>query len=163
MVGIPKQIAMTTLRWTAGWALVGILVGIGMMVGRVELIAEPGSSSGNIFDFSFWILFCWGGGSVLGLVMGFVFASLMALSQKLEIGSGHAVGKWGMRLVCGTVAGTLVLWWGWLGTRSDTRLVSWEGVEAGAALGFVSAVVSGIAARIGEARRHRATVAEGGT
>ena len=138
---------MTTLRWTAGWASVGLLVGIALMIGRVELIAESGAKPGNLSAFSFWVLLCWGLGSIFGLAMGFVFACLMAVSQKLEIAEGNGAADWARRLICGAIAGALVLWWSWLATRTGAGagagFISWEGVGAGAALGFASGVVSG--------------------
>jgi len=144
---------MTTLRWTAGWAVMGLLVGVGLMLGKVELIAESGAKPGSMSAFSFWIVLCWGVASMFGLLVGFVFACLMTLSQKMEIGKGNTrAAEWGRRLVCGTAAGGLVTWWIWLAIRTDARLISWEGVGGGAALGLASATVSGIANWISESR-----------
>ena len=155
MGGILKQIAMTTLRWTAGWSVMGILVGIGLMVAKVEPIAESGVKPGNMSAFSFWVVLCWGAGSIFGLLVGFVFASLMALTGKLETGrhkleqeTKNTPAAWGWRLACGTIAGSLVMWWIWLATHTDTRLISWEGAGLGAALGLASATVSGITAQM---------------
>jgi hypothetical protein len=159
MVGTLKRIAMTTLRWTAAWALVGLLLGVGLMLAKVELIAESGAKPGNMSAFSFWVLLCWGVGSIFGLLIGFVFACLMAVGQKLEIGGASGAADWGVRLVCGAIAGALVLWWSWLATRTGASLVSREGVGAGAALGFVSAIVSGFATRIGKRRERLGTEA----
>jgi hypothetical protein len=42
------QILWLALRWGGGWALVGLVVGILLMLGRTAPFAESGSASASI-------------------------------------------------------------------------------------------------------------------
>src|SRR5262245_32197082 len=44
-----RTILLTTMRWTAAWAVIGLLIGIAMTLGSVPPIAEPGAPSGYAF------------------------------------------------------------------------------------------------------------------
>ena len=135
-----KRIVFTTIRWAAAWAAAGLLVGVLMMLGKVPVIAEPGAPS-NISFYAFWIPLCWGVGAFFGLVMGLIYASLLAaLGQLSAIGtepganeSAGFMGRYGWRLLCGASAG------GAIGFAAIRRP---EGLYLALA-GVISAAVSG--------------------
>ena len=105
-----RLIWFTTLRWTAAWAAIGLLLGGAMVLGRVPPIAEPGAPSGFGF-YLFWLPVCLGAASVLGLLLGLIYACLMAAVELWEGPGGTKKGfmsTYGRRLLCGAFAGGLI-------------------------------------------------------
>jgi len=97
-------------RWTAAWTLVGVIGGVVMMFGKVPLIAEPGAETEGLWSFAFWIPMFGVAARIVGFVMGLLFSILMVLFKnwsKTVEARRDVVGKYGPRILCGTVAGTL--------------------------------------------------------
>jgi hypothetical protein len=131
-----RQILGVTFRWAAAWSLLGLIAGILMMFGKVELIAESGVKPFHLSAYAFWIPLTFGAASVFGLALGFIFASLMTLThQGLAATDIHpsSVALHSIRLLCGTIAGLLI---GWPVTRNKDAAVVF------ACLGLASALVS---------------------
>jgi len=130
-----RTILLTTMRWTAAWAVIGLLIGIAMTLGRVPPMAEPGAPSGYAF-YLFWIPVCLGVASVFGLLLGLLFSSLLAaieLWMPLVVAeSGSFMSIYGWRLVCGAIAGGMI----------GFPVFDWNGFWY-MAMGIASAVVSG--------------------
>jgi len=107
-----RTIAGTTFRWGCVWAVIGLLIGVAMMLARVPLIAEPGAPSGFGF-YSFWIPMCLGAASVFGVLLGLIYACLMAAIDFWwppgETKPGVRA-MYGQRLLCGAIAGGLIGW-----------------------------------------------------
>ena len=105
-----RFILFTTLRWTAAWAAIGLLFGIAMTLGRVPPIAEPGAPSGYWF-YTFWIPICLGVASVLGAILGLLYACLMAaighwvLREPVQRGF---IATYGWPMLSGAAAGALI-------------------------------------------------------
>jgi len=131
-----RTILLTTMRWTAAWATIGLLLGIAMTLGRVSPIAEPGAPGGFAF-YLFWIPICLGVASVFGLLLGLIFSSLLAaieLWMPLVVAeSGSTMTTYGWRMVCGAIAGGVVGW----PVMKDWSAMWFVG------MGIASAVVSG--------------------
>ena len=131
------QILRVTLRWSFAWTILGTIVGIRMMLGKVPPMAESGAKPDNLWFYAFWIPIFAVAAGVFGLALGLVFSVLMALSAgwraSAEVKPG-LLSKFGPRILCGTVAGLLL---GLLLIRVDYREIL---VFAG--LGFSSAMVS---------------------
>jgi hypothetical protein len=89
-------------------ALIGLLVGIAMTLGRMPLMAEPGAPSGYAF-YLFWIPVYLGVASVFGPLLGLIFSSLLAAIELwmplvvAQSGSFMCTFEW--RMVCGAIAG----------------------------------------------------------
>ena len=97
-------------RWTAAWTLVGVIGGVAMMFGKVPLIAEPGAETEGLWSFAFWIPVFGVAAGIVGFVMSLLFSILMVLFKKWSEtveARRDVVGKYGPRILCGTVAGTL--------------------------------------------------------
>jgi len=97
-------------RWTAGWTLVGIVGGVVMMFAKIPLIAEPGAEAEGVWSFAFWIPMFGVAAGVVGFAMGVLFSILMVLFKnwnKAVEARRDVVGKYGPRVLCGAVAGTL--------------------------------------------------------
>ena len=131
-----RHILEVTFRWAAAWSIFGLIAGMAMMFGKVELIAESGAKPKYVF--TFWIPLLFGIATVFGVTLGFLFASFLALANHwlaaTEMRPSSAV-LHGMRLLCGMVAGGLI---GWLVTRNRYAWIF-------AGLGVLSAVVSCVA------------------
>ena len=106
-----RTILLTTMRWTAAWAAIGLLIGIAMTLGRVPPIAEPGAPSGYAF-YMFWIPVCLGAAGAFGLLLGLIFSSLLAaigLWMPLVVAeSGSFMSTYGWRMLCGAIAGGMI-------------------------------------------------------
>jgi hypothetical protein len=106
-----RTILLTTMRWTAAWAVIGLLIGIAMTLGRVPPIAEPGAPSGYAF-YVFWIPVCLAVASVFGLLLGLIFSSLLAAINlwmpQVVADSGSFMSTYGWRMVCGAIAGGMI-------------------------------------------------------
>jgi hypothetical protein len=130
-----KWMALTTARWAAAWAVVGLFLGCLMMLGRVPPIAEPGAPSGFGF-YAFWIPVCLGATSLFGLLMGLIYSCLMTAMDlwfpSSELKPGF-VASYGQRMLCGAIAG---------GAIGFPLMRSAEGVYALMA-GMISGLVSG--------------------
>jgi uncharacterized membrane protein YfcA len=104
-----RQILGVTYRWALAWAIIGIVIGFLMMLDKTPPIAEPGAPK-NISFYSFWIPLMGVGGGVYGLMLGFVFATLMAFTQRwrtsVEVGRS-VVSRYGPPLLCGAAAGLI--------------------------------------------------------
>jgi hypothetical protein len=134
------QILRLILRWTAGWTLVGVIGGVVMMIAKVPPIAESGAKPADLSFYAFWIPILGVAAGVFGCGLGLLFSILMALLKKwrsrVESRSDIA-GKYGPRLLCGTLAGALV---GLIFIGQDYQEIFFF-----AGLGFCSSVVSCIA------------------
>lgn len=135
MTGPLRNIALVTFHWTGAWAILGLLVGVALTLGRFEPIAESGARPLGLGPYTFWIPLGFGVASVFGLLLGFMFACLMAVVD-LWWSPARAKPRWfgayGQRLVCGTVAGGLI---GWPLMRDGNALIF-------VGLGLASAAVS---------------------
>ena len=147
-----KTILRTAVRWAAVWAVVGLASGIALMFGKAEFMAESGAKPLGMGEHAFWIPVMLGVTSVFGLVLGLIYACLMAAVQARWIPAQANAGPlatYGPQLLCGTIAGGAI---GLMLVRDSTVLTF-------AALGLMSAVVSCIAHGIGI---RRTKVAAGG-
>ncbi|HXT23406.1 MAG TPA: hypothetical protein VN749_01115 [Candidatus Eisenbacteria bacterium] len=142
MMPIPfwlRTILLTTMRWTAAWALIGLLVGLAMTLGRVPPIAEPGAPSGYAF-YLFWIPVGLGVASVFGLLLGLIFSSLLAAIElwmpEVVTESGSFMSTYGWRMVCGAIAGGVI----------GFPMFDWNGFWY-VGMGIASGLVSGFANR----------------
>jgi hypothetical protein len=110
-----RSILFTTLRWTAAWALIGLLLGIAMTLRRVPPIAEPGAPSGYAF-YVFWIPLCLGAASVFGLLLALSYSVLLADLWMPRSGSplvtqpNSFMTTYGWRAICGAIAGGVIGW-----------------------------------------------------
>ena len=104
------EVLRVILRWTAAWTLIGASGGVAMMFAKVPLIAEPGSEVEGVWSFAFWIPVFGAAVGIVGFVTGFLFSLLMVFFKswnKTVEARRDVVGKYGPRILCGTVAGTL--------------------------------------------------------
>jgi hypothetical protein len=146
MSSLLRTILRTALRWGAVWAVVGLVSGIALMFGKAEFIAESGAKPVGVGEHAFWIPVMLGVTIVFGLVLGLIFACLIAAVQAWWIPAEGNAGPWtlyGPRLLCGTIAGGAI---GLMLVRDSTVLVF-------AALGLISAVASSIAHGVGVRRQ----------
>ena len=108
---IVRESLGTVLRWTGGWACLGLVVGLLLMLGRTPPFAESGRKPDDVGFYSFWIPVAGVGGAVFGLALGAVFACLMAVSRRWrdewEAGP-DSVMRHVPRLLCGAAAGCIV-------------------------------------------------------
>ena len=105
------MILRTPFRWAKHWTLGGLAIGILMMLTKTPPYAESGGSAGDILDYAAWIPVAGVVGLLAGLVIGFVYAGLMALTrtrrQPYEARpSGFA--RLMPRVLCAAVAGFVV-------------------------------------------------------
>jgi hypothetical protein len=132
------EVLRTIIRWTAAWTLVGLIGGVVMMFGKVPPIAEPGSQAESLWFFAFWIPVLGVATGVVGFVMGLLFSILMIFLKnwnKTVEARRDVAGKYGPRILCGTVAGALA-GLAFIGADRDAPFVL-------AALGCCSGAVSG--------------------
>jgi len=131
------EVLRTISRWTAAWTLVGLIGGVAMMFAKVPLIAEPGAQAEDLWSFAFWIPMFGVAAGIVGFVMGLLFSILMVVFKnwnKAVEARRDVVGKYGPRVLCGAVAGTLAGVF-FIGIDRDAPLVF-------AGLGCCSGVVS---------------------
>ncbi len=105
-----SEVLRMILRWTAAWTLIGVIGGVAMMFAKVPPIAEPGSEAEGVWFFAFWIPVFAAAAGIVGFVTGFLFSLLMVLFKgwnKTVEARRDVVGKYGPRILFGTVAGTL--------------------------------------------------------
>lgn len=104
------EVLRTILRWTAGWTLVGLIGGVAMMFAKVPPIAESGAKPIEMWFYAFWIPVLGVAAGVIGFVAGLLFSILMVLLKnwnKTVEARRDIAGKYGPRILCGTVAGAL--------------------------------------------------------
>jgi uncharacterized membrane protein len=115
--------------------VIGLLFGLAMMLGRVPPIAEPGAPSGFAF-YVFWIPVCLGVASVLGLLLGLIYACLMSALDlwmpRIEMRQSFMM-TYGWRLASGAIAG---------GVIGFPLMHDWSGLWV-VGIGLASALVSG--------------------
>jgi hypothetical protein len=106
-----KQILMVALRWAGGWALIGLIVGVLLMLDRTPPFAESGGRSGSILSYAVWVPATGGLAAALGFLLGLVFAILMGVTEgwrsSLAPGPG-IVERFGPSVLCGAAAGAIV-------------------------------------------------------
>jgi hypothetical protein len=111
MAGRFRNIFRMSFAWAGVWALLGLLVGITLMLSKYPLIAEPGPRPHDLSDYAFWVPLTSVGLGLFGFALGFLFSSLMALTERwrapIEARPG-LLAKYGPRLLCGAVAGGLI-------------------------------------------------------
>jgi hypothetical protein len=99
---LPK-LPQVALRWTAAWAVAGLVVGVLLML----LKALPFVESARLPDDEFWIPIMALAGAAAGLGVGLLYACLMAVTEEwrnsLE-GDTLAV-RLGPQVLCGALAG----------------------------------------------------------
>ena len=143
-----------TLRWGGAWAVLGLVVGVALMFGKAEVIAESGRKPTELGFYAFWIPLSLSVASVFGLLLGLVFACLMEatnlLLKAIEAKSG-VLTTYGQRLLCGTAAGGLI---GWPVTRDRNALIA-AGLGLGSAV--VSIVINAVQAKRRKSELGRAT------
>jgi hypothetical protein len=109
-IGPLPQVFQVALRWTAAWAVVGLVLGILLMLGKAPPFAESGTKPDSIFGYIFWVPALGGGAAAAGLGIGLLFAGLMTLitewRESLEDTPG-AMAKLGPEVACGAVAGLI--------------------------------------------------------
>lgn len=71
----------TLLRWTAAFAAIGLILGIGAMFARVSPFAESGSSSRSLRRYADWIPILTGAGAAVGLALGTLAALVGAVRR----------------------------------------------------------------------------------
>ena len=104
------EVLRVILRWTAAWTLLGVIGGVAMMFGKVPPIAESGAKPSDPWFYAFWIPVLGAAAGLVGFVTGFLFSLLMVLFKnwnKAVEARRDVVGKYGPRILFGTVAGTL--------------------------------------------------------
>ena len=105
------MILRTPFRWAKHWTLGGLVIGILMMLTKTPPYAESGGSAGDILDYAAWIPVAGVVGLLAGLVIGFVYAGLMALTrtrrQPYEA-RPSAFARLMPRVLCAAVAGFVV-------------------------------------------------------
>jgi len=104
------KVLRVILSWTAAWTLLGVIGGVAMMFAKVPLIAEPGSEVEGLWSFAFWIPVFGAAVGIVGFVTSFLFSILMVLFKnwnKTVEARRDVVGKYGPRILLGTVAGTV--------------------------------------------------------
>jgi hypothetical protein len=98
------------LKWAASWAVVGGIMGLLFMVGRVVPLAESGAKPSSVLANVYWIPALTGGAAAAGLAIGLIFAGLMAVTtdwrDSFEDTPGMAA-QLGPDTVCGAVAGLI--------------------------------------------------------
>jgi len=130
-----RTIASTTLGWGCAWAVIGLLAGVLMMFVRVPVIAEPGAR-GDVRFYAFWIPLSLSVASVFGVLLGLIYACLMAAidlwwprgAKKPEL-----MALYRQRLLCGAIAGGSIGW---------PLMQDWNAMWV-VGLGMASALVSG--------------------
>jgi hypothetical protein len=108
------------LKWAATWAVVGCIMGLLFMVGRVLPLAESGAKPSSVFGYVFWVPALTGGAAAAGLAIGLIFAGLMAVTTELRESLEDSPGmmaRLGPDALCGAVAGLMagLLVGGWSG------------------------------------------------
>src|SRR5690349_6110287 len=105
-----REVLRTILRWTAGWTIVGLIGGMVLMFSKVPPIAESGAKPADTWFYAFWIPLLGVATGVVGFAMGLLFSILMVLLKnwnKTVETRRDVAGKYGPRILCGTVAGAL--------------------------------------------------------
>jgi len=136
MAGRFHSIFRLSIAWAGVWALLGLAVGTLLTLWKAPIIAESGAKSENLSDYAFWVPLVFVVLGLFGFVLGFLFSSLMALTERWRVPIEARLGllaKYGPRLLCGAVAGGLVCL---PITRDGSALFVFV------ACGFFSAVVS---------------------
>ena len=93
------------------WALVGLVAGILLMLGKALPIAESGVKPDNLSFYAIWIPVMGGGASAFGFILGLVFASCMALTERWRASveaRPSVVARYGPRMLCGAIAGGII-------------------------------------------------------
>ena len=120
------------MRWILTWSALGVLVGVALMLEKVESGAKPG-----LIWYSYWIPIAAITAALFGAIFGVPFAILMEFtgywSALIDRGTGLRR-RYIPRVLCGAFVGGAV---GWLWTR-DT--LAWVFVV----LCLLTAVVSGL-------------------
>jgi hypothetical protein len=102
------QFFLVGLRWCAAWAVIGCILGLLLMLGKAEPLAESGAKPSSIFAYVFWVPALAGGAAAAGLAIGLVFAGLMAVTtdwrESLDDTPGMTT-RLGPDALCGAVAG----------------------------------------------------------
>ena len=142
------EVLRVILRWTAAWTLVGMIGGVAMMFGKVPPIAESGAKPSDPWFYAFWIPVLGVAAGVFGFALGVLFSMLMALLKNWRSRAearADVVGKYGPRILCGTLAGALI---GLIFIGED-----YQEIFVFAGLGLCSGVVSSIVqSRVPKAR-----------
>jgi len=104
------QFFLVGLRWCAAWAVIGCMLGLLLMLGKAEPLAESGAKPSSIFAYVFWVPALAGGAAAAGLAIGLIFAGLLAITtdwrDSFEDTPGMAA-RLGPDTVCGAVAGLI--------------------------------------------------------
>jgi len=104
------QFFLVGLKWCAAWAVIGCILGLLLMLGKAEPLAESGAKPSSIFAYVFWVPALAGGAAAAGLAIGLIFAGLMAITtdwrDSFEDTPGLAA-QLGPDILCGAVAGLI--------------------------------------------------------
>jgi hypothetical protein len=98
------------LKWCAAWAVIGCILGLLLMLGKAEPLAESGAKPSSVLAYVFWVPALTGGAAAAGLAIGLIFAGLMAITtdwrDSFEDIPGTAA-RLGPDTVCGGAAGLI--------------------------------------------------------
>jgi hypothetical protein len=136
-----REILRVALRWTMAWAVAGLVMGVSLMLMKAMPLAESGHQPDDVLSYAAWIPGMAIAGAAAGLGMGFLYASLMALTEEWRDsyeGSG-TLSRLGPQVLCGAVAGLVagvlmldlgaVLFFAVLGACSAAAL-NWRAIRA---------------------------------
>src|SRR5258708_17263397 len=105
------EVLRVLLRWTAAWTLIGVIGGVAMMFVKVPPIAESGAKPSDLWFYAFWIPVLGVAAGVFGFALGLLFSILMELLKNWRSRAearADVLGKYGPRILCGTLAGALI-------------------------------------------------------
>ena len=96
-------------QWAATWAVLGLVLGTLLMIGKAPAFGESGAHSDNMLAYIFWIPTLGGGAAGAGLGIGLVYAGLMALTTdwRDSLEGDTAMVRFGPDVVCGAIAGLI--------------------------------------------------------
>jgi hypothetical protein len=105
-----QQILRVALAWARAWAVVGTLLGMLLMLGKILPFAAAGARPDSFLGHWFWVITLGLGAAAAGLGIGILHAGLMAVTEEWRESVEEAPGlvaKWGPHVLCGAAAGLI--------------------------------------------------------
>jgi hypothetical protein len=102
------QFFLVALKWCAAWAVIGCMLGLLLMLGKAEPLAESGAKPSSIFAYVFWVPALAGGAAAGGLAIGLIFAGFMTVTTDWRDSLADTPGmlaQVGPQIMCGAGAG----------------------------------------------------------